>query len=341
MESLKIAQISTAVYPLPPQNYAGIEQIVYDLTNELVNMGHDVKAFAPSGSYDKVIPTIAPSLMNDERGAFEASRGFFDSSLLDAKSKFDIVHDHSHLKYIYTHPNANNMNLCSTLHNQVNFNAPAPVKHMNLIGISSWQSLQASSVLGIPVQYVHNGINLDNYTYNEDKTDKFLFLSRMSKFKGAHEAIALAKRLHVPLDVAGEDIFVNDPPYVHSVMSSCTGNVTYHGTIDNVMKESLLSNTRALILPLLWDEPFGLVAVEALASGTPVITMNKGAMPEIVEDGVSGFICNTIPEMEEALKHIDDIKPSDCVKRASEFTVTTMAEGYVDLYKQILNGDEW
>jgi glycosyltransferase involved in cell wall biosynthesis len=242
---------------------------------------------------------------------------------------------------VYTHPNAKRLNICSTLHNQVNFTTPAPVKHMNLIGISSQQSLHASMVLGIPVRYVYNGINLNQYDFNEHKSNRLLFLSRISKFKGAHEAIALAKQLHMPLDVAGEDVFVNDPPYVHSIMSSCTGDVVYHGTVPDAIKKSLLSRARALILPLLWDEPFGLVAIEALASGTPVIALRRGAMPEILIDGKTGFLCNTIQEMKDAIEKIDDIKPNDCRASAERFTIEKMTENYVSMYRDILDGEEW
>lgn len=341
METLNIAQISTAVYTLPPTAYAGIEAIVTDLSRELSGLGHNVTVFAPRGTTStlddkpyEIFETVNPSLMNDEQGAYNLYKD-------EMTSDYDVIHDHTHLKYIYTHPNANRLNICSTLHNQVNFTTPAPVKTMNLMGISSQQSLHASGVLGIPVRYAYNGIDMNRYTYNAHKSDRMLFLSRISRFKGAHEAIAMAKRLHVPLDVAGEDVFVNDPPYVHSIMSSCTGDVVYHGTIPDAIKVSLLSSARALILPLLWDEPFGLVAIEALASGTPVITMNRGAMPEIIEDGVSGFICDTIPEMETAIEHIDLIDPAACRKRAEDFTITKMANNYLDMYNDIINDEKW
>lgn len=339
METLDIAQISTGVYTLPPTGYAGIEAIVSDLSSELMNMGHDVTIVAPKGSVIsgqdtcRVIETVSPSFNNDERGAYEIYK--------DKLDRFDVIHDHTHLKYIYTHPKANDMPICSTLHNQCNFGSPAPVKHMNMIGISSWQSIATSGMLGIPIKYVHNGIDPSKYEYNENKGDKFLFLSRIARFKGAHEAISMAKRAGLKLDVAGEDVFVNDPPYVHSIMSSCTGGITYYGNVQPSIKVSLLSNARALLLPLLWDEPFGIVALEALASGTPVITLNRGAMPEIIEHGKSGFVCNTIPEMYECLDKIDSIKPIDCRKRAEEFTVSKMANEYIKLYKQMLEGYEW
>jgi len=346
METLKIAQISTAVYPLPPENYAGIEAIVNDLSHELARLGHEVTVFAPRGTatpfgdkHYNVFETVPPSLSNDEHGAYNMYK---DVISYKCTSKYDIIHDHSHLKYVYTHPNAKRLNICSTLHNQVNFTTPAPVKHMNLIGISARHSLHASGVLGVPVRYVYNGINLDQYDCSPAyKSDRLLFLSRISRFKGAHEAIAMAKRLRLPLDVAGEDVFVNVPPYVHSIMSSCTGHVVYHGTVPDAIKKSLLSRARALILPLLWDEPFGLVAIEALASGTPVIAMNRGAMPEIIEDGVSGFLCNTIAEMEEAIDRIHIIHPEACRERAGEFTVRKMTDRYLKAYTDILNGDKW
>jgi glycosyltransferase involved in cell wall biosynthesis len=301
METLEIAQISTAVYPLPPENYAGIEAIVNDLSHELARLGHEVTVFAPRGTatplgdkHYNVFETVPPSNMYKDDISYKCT------------SQYDIIHDHSHLKYVYTHPNAKRLNICSTLHNQVNFTTP-----------------------------------LNQYDFNEYKSNRLLFLSRISRFKGAHEAITLAKQLHMPLDVAGEDVFVNDPPYVHSIMSSCTGDVVYHGTVPDAIKKSLLSRARALILPLLWDEPFGLVAIEALASGTPVIALRRGAMPEILIDGKTGFLCNTIQEMKDAIEKIDDIKPSDCRVNAERFTIEKMTENYVSMYRDILDGKEW
>lgn len=339
MESLNIAQISPAVYSLPPAGYAGIEKIVTSLTKELIKMGHNVTVFAPSGSDipgANIVQTVAPSINNDEAGAFRVYEDMLTSD-------FDIIHDHTHLKYVYMHKNANKLPICSTLHNQLNFATHAPVKHMNLIGISAWQSMDASAKLGIPVPYVYNGVDTDEYEFKVDKTDRLLFLSRISRFKGAHEAIALAKRLRIPMDVAGDDVFVNDPPYVHSIMSSCIGDITYRGGVQPTIKRSLLSNARALILPLLWDEPFGMVVIEALASGTPVITMRRGAMPELIEHGQSGFLCDTIPQMEEIIRNgsLDEIVPLRCAQRAEMFSSENMAKKYIEKYKQIMEGNVW
>ena len=255
-----------------------------------------------------------------------------------------MIHDHTHHKFIYLHKAQNpELQICSTLHNQCNFQNPPPgVSRMNLICISNSHAAEASGILGVHAEIVYNGINLDNYTYNETKSDYFLFLSRISRMKGCHEAIEACKTSGNKLMVAGEDIFVQDPSYVLSIMNSCDGkNIKYLGNVSEDKKRELLSNAKALVLPILWNEPFGLVAIEALASGTPVITSPRGAMLEIIQHRKSGLFCQNIGELKSAMKIIDTIKPEDCRKRAEEFTIEIMTKRYLELYERIIAGNEW
>jgi len=346
---MKIGIFVPTIYKLsyPYIGYGGIEPIAGNLAVELAEMGNEVVVFAPKGSTltdkVKIVETVDANANYHpahEKAACEIMMEYL------RKNFVDIIHCHSHQKFPYMYYNELkllNIKVCSTLHNQVNFQNPPPgVSRMNLIGISNAHCAEASGILGIHLECVYNGIDLNNYTYNEKKGDYFLFLSRIGRMKGCHEAIQACKESGNKLLVAGEDIFVNDPSYVLSIMNSCDGkNIKYLGNISEEKKRELLANARALVLPLLWNEPFGLVVIEALASGTPVITAPRGAMPEIVQHRISGLFTMNVGEIKSAMKIVDTIKSEDCRKRAEEFSIRVMSENYLKLYERIISGNEW
>jgi len=344
---MKIGIIVPVIYKLkyPYDSYGGIEPIAGNLAVELAEMGHEVTVFAPKGSQltdkVKIIETVEPNI--NYHHSYEKAACDIVMEYIKEHPQ-DILHDHSHQKHIYLHKAEHpELKVCSTLHNQVNFQNPCPgVPKMNLIGISNSHCAEASGILGIHLECVYNGIDLSHYIYNDKKDDYFLFLSRIARMKGIHEAIQAAKESGNKLLVCGEDVFVNDPSYVMSVMNSCDGkNIKYLGNITEAKKIKLLSNAKALVLPILWNEPFGIVVIEALASGTPVITSPRGAMTEIIEHRKDGFFSYNIGEIKSAMKVIDTIKPEDCLKKAEKFTVKIMAENYLKLYERILAGNEW
>jgi len=173
--------------------------------------------------------------------------------------------------------------------------------------------------------YIYNGINIDNFTYNERKDNYFLFLSKVSwKVKNVDLVIKLAKVMGFKLIVAG------------GWRLSLRRNIKFVGEVDDKEKAQLLAGAKALIFPTNWQEPFGLVTLEALASGTPVISTNKGAMPEVVTPDV-GFRCDTFEQFREAVKRIDEISPRRCRERVEKnFTGEIMAEKYIEAYEKII-----
>jgi len=344
---MKVVIIVPTIYKLkyPYDTYGGIEPIAGNLAVELAKMGNEVTVFAPKGSRltdnVKIIETVDANINYHYSHEAEACKMMIEY-LKD--HPVDIIHDHTHQKYIYTYlPQHPEFKVCATLHNQINFKSVPPgVRKMNLIGISDCHCAEASGVLGIHLKRVYNGVDVNNFIYNDKKEDYFVFLSRISRFKGAHEAIQAAKEAGVKLLVAGEDIFVGDPSYVLSVMNSCDGkNIKYLGNISEEKKREILSNAKALVLPILWNEPFGIIAIEALASGTPVITAPRGAMTEIIQHRQSGLFTMNIGEIKSAMKVVDMIKSEDCRKRAEQFSIQKMTESYLELYNQILSGNEW
>jgi glycosyltransferase involved in cell wall biosynthesis len=348
---MKILMIAPTIYKLKEKydSYGGIEPMIGNLAIELAKLGNEVIVAAPKGSYlgekVKIIETVESNInynYNLEKEATQILIEYIKTNNLNPKDF--AIHDHTHQKFIYLHKAQNpELKVCSTLHNQCNFqNSPPGIPHMNLICISNSHMAETSGILGIHAEVAYNGINLDNYIYNENKSDYFLFLSRISRFKGAHEAIQACKESGNKLLVAGEDVFVNDPSYVMSIMNSCNEkNIKYLGNITEEKKRELLSNAKALVLPLLWNEPFGLVAIESLASGTPVITSPRGAMPEIITHRKDGLFCYNIGEIKSAMKMIDELKSKDCREKAEQFSIQKMTERYLELYKRILSGNEW
>jgi len=346
---MKIGILVPTVYKLkyPYDSYGGIEPIAGNLAVELARIGHDVTVFAPKGSKltdnIKIVETVKPNInynYDQEKQATDKMMEYLK------ENPVDVLHEHTHQKFPYLYYNELKqlgIKLCGTLHNQCNFQNPPPgVPHMNLIGISNSHCAEASGILGIHLEKVYNGIDLNQYIYNKNKEDYFLFLSRISRFKGAHEAIQACKSAGEKLLVCGEDVFVQDARYVMSIMQSCDGkNIKYLGNISENKKKELLSNAKALILPILWSEPFGIVAIEALASGTPVITAPRGAMTEIITHRKDGYFCMNTSEIQSAMKLIDKINPKDCREKAEMFSIKKMTENYIRLYEKILKNEEW
>jgi glycosyltransferase involved in cell wall biosynthesis len=184
--------------------------------------------------------------------------------------------------------------------------------------------------------YVHNGIDLSEYIYSEDKDDYFLFLGKVDQgAKGLALALKVAYELKLKLFIAGD--FLNPDYYETTLKRLLDNNVKYIGPVGGQYKAELLSRARAVISPIIWPEPFGLIVAEALASGTPVLTSYEGAMPEIMMQGVTGFMCQSVGEMKSKVKDLDKIEPINCRKHVEEhFTASRMAQDYLRLYERVI-----
>jgi glycosyltransferase involved in cell wall biosynthesis len=338
---IKIALLSSVIYPSPPKNYGGLERIVYDLADQLYKKGHDVTLYAPKGTTStgfKVVKTVNPSsTIGNEEIAYQILKPKIET--------YDIIHDHSHLHWSYMYKaNVNpDIKVIGTWHSLADHREPPPVQYPNIVSISKVHAELTSRQLGVHSKVVYNGFNPDDFAYSEEKKNFYIFMSRIARFKGAHEAIQIAREKRIPLFVAGEDRFVQDPNYVTRVRESCKGMITYLGCISNKKRMELLRDAKCMLFPLMWSEPFGMVVIEANFSGTPVITMRRGAMPELVRHNKSGYLCNDLDEFHKYIDKIEagEIKSEDCRKNAMRFTASKMADDYIKLYKQILKGAEW
>lgn len=164
---------------------------------------------------------------------------------------------------------------------------------------------------------------------------------RFSRFKGAHTAIEVAKRANLPIDLIGSS-FVDDPNYITQIESMCDEkNIVIYKDAPQEFKIKKLQEAKALLVPSNFGEPFGLTPVEGMACGCPIISTRDGAIPEIVINNRTGYICDTVEQMVDSIKNIDDINPEDCRKRAMDFSRLKMAQGYEKLFHCMIRGENW
>ena len=211
---------------------------------------------------------------------------------------------------------------------------------------------------------VYNGVIVEDFPFVANKKDYFVTLARFAPYKGQHIAAEAAAKLKKHLRMAGSiaDIgsnsklllelsnptsrYRNDPQFIYysdKILPYVLQyrHITYSGSLSGKRKTKFLSEAKALLFPITWDEPFGMSVIEALACGTPVIAMNRGAMPEIIEHGVNGFLAHTIEEFEQYMLRIDEINPEDCrLSVINKFSNTAMAEKYIASYYEVLEREE-
>lgn len=333
---MKVALVSTESIATPPLKYGGVESMVYDLCKGLTEKGIDVTLFACKGSRSPSNKLV--EVMEEGWGKTGQSEEFV-RRMLDLKAflqSFDVVHDNSHVKSCWRIHNRT----VSTMHWNLD---PSHCNYRNIVAISNRLSIQMGLVRGTYTKVIYNGCDLSKYKFKKEKTDRFLFLSAMTESKGADVALSIAKGMNLKMDFAG---FGGNVFGMVEQESKVNPNIRYLGEVTEEQKISLYQNAKALIFPTGvhgdWEEPFALVTIEAMSCGTPVITWNSGAMPEVVSHGRTGFVCNSIEELRHAVGSIDTIKNEDCRRHVeNNFTYQIMAEKYIELYNKLLNNERW
>jgi glycosyltransferase involved in cell wall biosynthesis len=205
--------------------------------------------------------------------------------------------------------------------------------------LSTLPAMPNASCAGV----VHNAIDVDSFPFRPEKDGYFLFIGRITQEKAPHLAIEAARRLGVKLIIAGKVAIPEEHRYFEQVLKPMVDGTTveFVGEADADLKRELYSGARALLLPLQWDEPFGLVMIEAMACGTPAVVFDRGAAPEIVLDGETGFLVDDVDEMVAALRRLDSIDPWRCREHVeSRFSPAALADNYLALYEKILGVKE-
>jgi len=303
---MNIAQVVRS--KVPPTGYGGTERDIYWLSRALAELGHRVYLVARPGSrpIGAELVEIPPSV----RSVAEI--------MPYLPGDVEIVHFHFKIDKPPPIP------FLVTIHGNMMWSEEVPP---NTVFQSRDQAQRHGSK-----HFVYNGVNLNEYGDRGEKSDYFFFMAKFLSRKGLDTAVSLAKDLGFTLIAAG------------GRRLSLRRNIRYVGEIDGEEKRSLLAKARALLFPIRWPEPLSLVALESLASGTPIITSRVGSMDEIVSSEV-GFLCDTYEEFVEAITNIDRINPEDCRKRAAEcFSAEVMARNYLKYFERILErgdlGDE-
>ena len=339
---MNIAQVAPLWESVPPKLYGGTERIVSYVTEELVRMGHDVTLFASGDSETAArLEAICPQALRLNTGIFnrDAPMVMLQERALGAVGDFDVVH--SHLDFLgFPLARRNSVPVVTTLHGRLDLPELEPVfreySEMPLVSIShaqrqplSWANWQAT---------IHHGLPRDLYTFHP-KSQKYLaFLGRISPEKRVDHAIEIAKRTGLPLRIAAK-VDPVDQPYYRSEIEPLLDHplIEFIGEISDAQKDDFIGNALALVCPYDWPEPFGLVLIEALACGTPVLAYRRGSIPEIIDDGVTGFVCENLGEMAEAVERLALIDRRRCRSAFEErFTADRMARDYVALYERII-----
>lgn len=344
MTKMKIAQISPLIESVPPRFYGGTERIVSYLTEELVGMGHDVTLFASGDSATSAeLVSCAPmALRLDPRVKEQVP---FYMVMLDRVKRmadeFDILHFHTeNFHYPLFHHMAGRT--LTTLHGRQDVaelkSLYAAFPDMPLISISDAQRrpVSTSNFVGT----VHHGLphNLLRPTLNPSG-DYVAFLGRVSPEKGVDRAIRIASAAGIPLKIAAK-VDKADREYFECDIKPLldTPGVEFIGEINERQKASFLGNARALLFPIDWPEPFGLVMIEAMACGTPILAFRHGSVPEVIDDGLSGYIVDTEEEAISVLRQTVMLDRRNVRRRFEErFSASRMAADYIATYTKLLD----
>jgi glycosyltransferase involved in cell wall biosynthesis len=317
--------------------------LVWQQADGLAKRGHQVLLVAPVGS----IPPIGVELHGTTLGESEmaAYSGYWQK--LQA---FDAVLDSSWQKWSYILKAEGKLKapVLGVLHApaETMFGSPPPVEKPCIVAISKDQAGAVAGQLGVTARLCYNAVNLDSYKPNgKPRTNRYLFLARMSRLKGPHVAAAVAKTCGVPIDLVGDDKLVENPQYVAQIKAMAEGSrIVYHGEKSRKECAVFMAEAKAMLhCSFIFREPFGLAPVEAQASGCPVIAPDFGAMRETVKHGETGFLVKTMEEMEELVRTdaVLSINPEACREWASQFSLKRMIDRWEELIKEAVETGGW
>jgi glycosyltransferase involved in cell wall biosynthesis len=343
---LRIAQVVPPMERVPPRAYGGTERVVYELVRELDRRGHDVTTFA-SGDSDvpgRLVSTV-PEALRPAGYNGDSSPYFYLTmqAVLDQVGDFDLIH--SHLEWAsFLLARVSPIPVVSTFHGRLDlpwavdsFRNPPP----GLVAISANQASTHPTVTWAGI--VHNGLTLDDAPFDRRRGEGLCFVGRMAAEKGIVEAIEIAQATGRPLRIAAkagpmpvereylEDVFL---PAVEAAGPS----IEYLGELEQADRDLLFAESYASLMPGSWPEPFGLVAIEALACGTPVISRRVGALPEIIRDGVDGFFGDDVEQMAFLVDRVEELDRAAIRASVIErFSAAHMTDGYEAIYRAMLD----
>ena len=348
MEPRRIAFIVSPWFPVPPNGYGGIELMAYNLACELSNRGHQVTVIGRQGSQGPFqAMNLAPESWSAQLGtkdqAARHSLFLYRAYEVVRKRAFDVIHDHSGPPGILVAATSTiQAPVVATLHGPLSEAEgellSAVDRQVHLVAISRAQQAMVAGVEWRGV--VYNGIDPTQYravTDPSEKEDYLVELARITPDKGQHVAVELAERLGTRLVLAGKIDRDAQGYFDEKIAPHLNDRITWVENVEGKDKADLLARARALVFPIQWEEPFGLAMVEAMISGTPVIATPRGAAPELVEPGVTGWLASDVDEMADAYSRLDQVDLKRCAETAARrFGPAQMADGYASVYERAI-----
>jgi len=341
---MRIAQVAPLAESVPPPGYGGTERVVGYLTEALVRLGHEVTLFASGDSRTsaELVPCAPRALRLDEKVVDPIAHLVVELEAVAAEAhRFDVIH--WHLDYFHF-PMSRRLGIpnLTTLHGRLDIPDLVPIYDefgdMPVVSISNDQRAPLPQARWAAT--VHHGMPLDELRPQVASGDYLAFLGRMSPEKRADRAIEVARRVDMPLRIAAK-IDGADGDYFHREIEPLleADHVDFVGEIGPDEKNEFLGHARALLFPIDWAEPFGLVMIESMACGTPVIAYRSGSVPEVIDHGVSGFIVDDISGAAEAVARLGELDRA-AVRATFErrFGVERMARDYVEVYRRLIAG---
>src|SRR5680860_203519 len=355
MKKLRIAQVVSLQESIPPKGKNGLEYMVYYLTEELVKRGHEVTLFGTKDSKTsaRLIDVLPYSAAQKSLFGWNATNYSLAGMTKAAEmaEEFDVIHTHigsvafNFAQLIKTpiietvhspiYKTDKKSRLSKKLADKYNQDRLRRYRKGQHVFVSESQKNNAS--LSDNGFVVHNGIDNKKFKFQKKAQDYFLYLGYITPDKGAHLAVQAARRAKVKLKLAGsykhcEEYFAKKiNPYLKM------GEVEYVGVVNPAQRNRLLGGAKAILVPIQWEEPFGLIMTEAMACGTPVIGFNRAAVPEIVKNGKTGFVVEDVSEMAKAIKKIDSIDRNLCRERVEKyFSVEKMVDKYERIYEKAI-----
>lgn len=346
MKKIKILQIAPLAFRIPPDKFGALERVIYHITNGLVDRGFDVTLLATGDSKTKAkLVSVYPTSPRDYN--ISGKKYYYDliqmSAGLNIAKKFDIVHNHLLNIGFFFNP-VLNVPTIHTLHWSLPTNSNDPIhkqlkrryKNAFYISISNSQRSPIPSLNYIST--VYNGIKIHKIKFNPKPEKYLIWFGKIKKNKGPDDAIKVAKMSKRKLLLIGKIAPEDNKFFEKKIKPHIDGKqIIYLGEMERKKLFPYIANAYVFLNPIRWNEPFGLVMIEAMASGTPVISYDKGSAREIIIHGKTGFIVKSVSEMSRYVDKIDSIKRIECRKHVERnFTVEKMVDGYVKAYQKIL-----
>ena len=340
---MRIAQVAPLYESVPPRTYGGTERIVSYLTEELVRMGHDVTLYASGGSETRArLVACTPDSLRHDHGCVDrlAPHLLMLERVEQEAAEYDVVHYHIDYLHFPTTRRSPQRHL-TTLHGRLDIPDLQPLyreyHEMPLVSISHSQRrpLPFANWLGT----IYHGLPVSQYAFQERAGSYLAFLGRISPEKGCARAIEIARRAGIPLKIAAKIEGESDRAYFESTVRPLLQGpgVEYVGEITEREKSPFLGGALALLFPIAWPEPFGLVMIESLACGTPVVAVPRGAVPEVLESGVTAIFGESQEDLVAAVQNVGALSRRVCRETFERrFTDQRMSRDYEEVYRRIV-----